>query len=339
MKPIVDKFNRQIKDLRISITDKCNFRCPYCMPADVYKKDYRFLTHSQLLRYEEIERIARIFTGLGVRKIRITGGEPLLRVGIENLVGLLSEIEDLEDLTLTTNGYLLKKKAKSLRDAGLKRLTVSLDSLDDEVFKKLNGTEFSVNKVLDGIYEAEICGFKPIKINVVVQRGINDESIQEMIGFFKERGHIIRFIEYMDVGNINNWKPEDVFSAEEIRQRIEDRFPIEPADPGGEGGVAERYLLKDGTGEIGIIASITRPFCIGCTRMRLSLDGRLYTCLFAQKGTDLKGPLRASASDEEIMDIIRNIWKVREDHYSELRAEILKKGFSKNKIEMFRIGG
>ena len=309
------------------------------MPADVYKKDYQFLTHTQLLRYEEIERIAGIFVGLGVGKIRITGGEPLLRAGIENLVGLLSSIEGLNDLTLTTNGYLLKKKAVQLKKAGLRRLTVSLDSLNEETFKKLNGREFSVKTVLEGIKAAENCGFKPVKINVVVQRGVNDGSIADIIQYFKGRGHIVRFIEYMDAGNINNWKLEDVFSADEILKAINEACPIEPVIKMYTGEVAKRYRFKDGSGEIGIIASVTRPFCGDCTRIRLSLDGKLYTCLFADKGTDLKDLLRSGASDKEIQDLVRKVWNEREDRYSELRAEMLMKNISKKKIEMFHIGG
>ena len=288
-----DKFGRPVRDLRVSVTDKCNFRCPYCMPAEIYGGRYEFLPKSELLTFEEIARLAGIFVELGVKKIRLTGGEPLVRNGLEKLVARLSAIHGIEDLTLTTNGYLLAQKAQVLRDAGLGRLTVSLDSLNDEVFKAMNGRGYGTERVLEGIRRAEEVGFSPIKINSVVQRGVNDHSVVELARRFKGTGHIVRFIEYMDVGNLNGWKLDHVVSADEIAEMINAEMPLEPVESNYKGEVALRYRYRDGGGEIGIIASVTKPFCGDCTRARLSTDGRLYTCLFASQGTDFRGPMRS----------------------------------------------
>ena len=334
---IKDVFGRPLKDLRISVTDRCNFRCPYCMPAEIYGDRYHFLPKAELLTFEEIERLTRIFVGMGVTKVRLTGGEPLLRTELEKLVAMLSKIEGIEDLTLTTNGFLLSQKAQALKEAGLQRVTVSLDSLDDVVFGRMNGRGYGTQRVLDGIQRAAEVGLQPIKINVVVQRGVNDHTIVDLARFFKDLGHIVRFIEYMDVGNLNGWKLDEVVSAEEMVERINQTIPLEAMDRSYRGEVALRYKHQDGTGEIGIIASVSQPFCGDCTRIRLSTDGKLVTCLFATEGTDLRSRLRDGASDDELMALIANVWSVRTDRYSEKRALLTEKRF--NKVEMYQIGG
>ena len=333
-----DRFGRPTRDLRISVTDRCNFRCPYCMPAEIYGEAYEFLPRAELLSFEEIARLTRIFVELGVVKIRLTGGEPLVRNGIEDLIALLARIEGVEDLTLTTNGYLLAQQAQALKDAGLRRVTVSLDSLDEEVFKEMNGRGYGIRRVLEGIRKAEEVGLSPIKINAVVQRGVNDHTILDLARRFKGTGHILRFIEYMDVGNLNGWKLDQVVSAAEIVEMISAEMPLEPIEQSYRGEVALRYRYRDGGGEIGIIASVTRPFCGDCTRSRLSTDGKLYTCLFASHGSDLRGPMRNGASDDDLRDLIAGIWGRREDRYSELRAFATPENRA-NKIEMYQIGG
>ena len=334
---IKDVFGRPLKDLRISVTDRCNFRCPYCMPAEIYGDRYHFLPKAELLTFEEIERLTRIFVGMGVTKVRLTGGEPLIRNEMEKLVAMLSKIEGIEDLTLTTNGFLLSQKAQALKEARLQRVTVSLDSLDDVVFGRMNGRGYGTQRVLEGIQRAAEVGLQPIKINVVVQRGVNDHTIVDLARFFKDLGHIVRFIEYMDVGNLNGWKLDEVVSAEEMVGRINQAMPLEAMDRSYRGEVALRYKYQEGTGEIGIIASVSQPFCGDCTRMRLSTDGKLITCLFATEGTDLRSPLRDGASDDELMALIANVWSVRTDRYSEERALLTEK--RSKKVEMYQIGG
>ena len=333
--PPVDRLGRPLRDLRISVTDRCNFRCVYCMPKEVFGSDYQFLERKELLTFEEIARLARVFVSLGVEKVRLTGGEPLVRRNLEHLIGMLAEIPGL-DLTLTTNGSLLTRKAVALKRAGLKRVTVSLDSLDDAVFMQMNDVDFPVSKVLDGIDAAAAAGLVPIKVNMVVKRGLNDASIVPMARFFRERGHILRFIEYMDVGHTNGWRMDDVVSAREIVERIGQVMPLEPADPNYRGEVAERWRYRDGSGEIGVIASVTQAFCRDCTRARLSTEGKLYTCLFATAGHDLRALLRGGASDSEIRDTVVAVWAKRTDRYSEIRTSQTTK---LEKIEMSYIGG
>ena len=337
MADLKDKFGRSMKDLRVSVTDRCNFRCPYCMPKEVYGERYQFLPRSQILTFEEIARVVRVFVGLGVNKVRLTGGEPLVRQGLEKLVAMLSTIDGIEDLTLTTNGYLLAQKAQALRDAGLRRVTVSLDSLNDEIFRQMNGKGYSIDRVLKGIEKAKEVGLGPIKINAVVQKAVNDHTIVDLARYFKGTDHIVRFIEYMDVGNLNGWRWDEVVPAEEVVRRFNAEMPIEPIDKNYRGEVAERYRYLDGDGEIGVIASVSKPFCGDCTRARLSTDGRLYTCLFASVGTDLRGPIRDGASDEELNNIITGVWNRRVDRYSEERASM--SGPTPQKIEMYQIGG
>ncbi len=330
-----DARGRPLRDLRISVTDRCNFRCVYCMPKEVFGKDYAFLERKELLTFEEIARIARIFRGLGIEKVRLTGGEPLVRRNLEHLIAMLSAIPGL-DLTLTTNGSNLAKKAKALKAAGLKRVSVSLDALDDPTFMRMNDVDFPVARVLEGIDAAAAAGLAPIKINMVVKRGVNEHGIVPMARFFREHGHILRFIEFMDVGATNGWRMDDVVSAREIVEMIDREMPLEPADPNYTGEVAERWRYRDGSGEIGVIASVTQAFCKDCTRARISTDGKLYTCLFATEGHDLRSLLRGGATDEEIESAIRNVWTRRTDRYSEIRTSqtaVLKK------IEMSYIGG
>ena len=336
---ILDTYGRAIHDLRISVTDRCNFRCPYCMPADIYGEKYTFLPRKDLLTFEEIAKVTKIFTRFGVRKIRLTGGEPLMREDIADLVGLLAEFDYVDDLALTTNGYLLPKFAMPLKQSGLSRISVSLDSLDDKVFKEMNGREYSVERVLSGIKAAEAAGFTQIKINAVVQRGINDHTLLDLVRYFWGTGHIVRFIEYMDVGNLNGWNLDHVVPAEEIIALINSKFPLEPVDPNYSGEVANRYRFKDGQSEIGVIASVTKPFCGGCTRIRLATDGRLFTCLFGTGGTDLREPLRSGATDDDLIAIITNVWKKRDDRYSEFRSRSTPQQPSPKKIEMYQIGG
>ena len=335
--PIVrDRLERPMRDLRISVMDRCNFRCPYCMPEDKYHKDFQFLRSSERLSFEEILRVAQIFAGLGVRKLRITGGEPLLRPNLPDLVGDLSRIEGIEDVALTTNGVLLAQHAAALKAAGLARVTVSLDSLDEKVFVAMNGGRGSRDRVLEGIREAINTGLTPLKVNAVVIRGVNDGTVLDLIDHFRGTGVIVRFIEYMDVGTINHWQLADTVPSRELVRMIGDRWPLQPVDSNYHGEVASRYAFADGQGEVGFISSVTEPFCGSCTRARLSSDGQLFTCLFAARGVDLKGPLRAGASDAELRHLITGVWQGRDDRYSELRAAL--RGGAE-KVEMYYIGG
>ena len=331
---VLDTLARPLRDLRISVTDRCNFRCVYCMPKEVFGRDYRFLPRRELLTFEEIERVSRVLVELGVHKLRITGGEPLLRRDLEVLVGRLAALGEL-DVTLTTNGALLSQKARALADAGLTRVTVSLDSLDDEVFRAMNDVDFPVARVLAGIDAAAGAGL-PVKVNVVVKRGLNDDSVLDLARRFRGTGHVVRFIEFMDVGASNGWRMDDVVPAAEIVAAIGAEFPLEPLDPAYRGEVAERYRYRDGAGEIGVIASVTQPFCGDCTRARLSADGKLYTCLFAVRGHDLRAVLRSGVGDDEIETAIRAIWTRRTDRYSELRTADTG---GLRKVEMSYIGG
>ena len=333
---INDRFDRPFRDLRISVTDRCNFRCTYCMPAEIFGEKYQFLPKAKLLTFEEITRLAQLLIGLGAVKIRLTGGEPLVRNNVEQLVSMISKLSGLEDLTMTTNGYLLPQKAQLLKDAGLNRISISLDSLDEETFKLMNGRGFSTSKVLEGISAAEKVGFSPLKINVVVQRNINDSSILDMARYFKERGHTVRFIEYMDVGNLNGWKMDEVVTAKEIVDLIHREMPVEPVTSTYHGEVANRYRYLDGSGELGVIASVTKPFCGECTRLRLSPEGELFTCLFGTSGTDIREHVRSAASDDEIETVIRKTWATRADRYSEKRTS---KTELRRKVEMYHIGG
>ncbi|NML24822.1 GTP 3',8-cyclase MoaA [Zoogloea dura] len=332
---LLDSRGRAVKDLRISVTDRCNFRCVYCMPKSVFDKDYAFLPRTSLLSFEEITRLARLFAAHGVTKIRLTGGEPLLRRNLEQLIEQLVRIPDME-VTLTTNGVLLPRKAAALRDAGLRRLTVSLDSLDDATFRVMNDMDVPVAEVLHGIEAARAAGLGPIKINMVVKRGLNDQEILPMARHFRGSGHILRFIEFMDVGSSNGWRMDDVVPSGEVLQRIHAEFPLQPVDPNYTGEVAERWRYLDGQGEIGVISSVTQAFCSSCTRARLSTEGSLYTCLFAQSGHDLRSLLRAGHSDAEVSAVIGRIWNSRGDRYSELRTA---ETAALPKIEMSYIGG
>jgi GTP 3',8-cyclase len=331
----VDAFGRPLHDLRISITDRCNFRCVYCMPKEVFGRDYEFLPRAQLLTFEEIERLARAFVANGVRKLRITGGEPLVRRDVERLIAMLAAIDGELDLTLTTNGALLPQKAQALADAGLKRVTVSLDSLDDATFRAMNDVDFPVQGVLDGIEAAAAAGL-PVKVNAVVKRGLNDDGIIDLARQFRGTPHVLRFIEFMDVGHTNGWRMDDVVPAREILERIGAEFPLEPVDAAYRGEVARRWRYADGAGEVGVIASVTQPFCGDCTRARLSADGRLFTCLFAVKGHDLRALVRSGTSDAELAAHVEGIWSKRADRYSELRSA---KTADLPKIEMSYIGG
>jgi GTP 3',8-cyclase len=331
---LLDTLGRPMRDLRISVTDRCNFRCVYCMPREVFDAGHEFLPHSAILSFEEIARLARIFVGLGVQKIRLTGGEPLVRKQLPRLVGMLSELD--VEMTLTTNGSLLAKHARALKEAGLDRVTVSLDSLDEATFQAMNDADFPVAKVIDGIEAAATAGLAPVKINMVVKRGTNDGDIVAMAKRWRGTGHIIRFIEYMDVGSSNGWRMDDVVPSAEVVRRIGDVWPLEPVDPGYTGEVAERWRYKDGAGEIGVISSVTQAFCSECTRMRLSTEGSLYTCLFAQSGHDLKALVRGGASDDAIRNEIAAVWQQRSDRYSEIRTS---QTSSLRKVEMSYIGG
>ena len=332
---VTDRLGRPLRDLRISVTDRCNFRCVYCMPKEVFGKDHQFIEHRELLTFEEIARLARIFARRGIEKIRLTGGEPLVRRNLERLIEMLAAIPGL-DLTLTTNGSLLAKKAQALKAAGLKRITVSLDSLDDAVFMKMNDVNFPVARVLEGIDAAAAAGLNPIKINMVVKRGVNDDSILPMARHFRGSGYTLRFIEYMDVGHTNGWRMDDVVTAKEIVAMINAEAPLEPVDPNYRGEVATRWRYRDGSGEIGVIASVTQAFCRDCTRARLSTEGRLYTCLFATAGHELKPLLRGGASDDAIFNSIDAVWRNRGDRYSEIRTAATA---PLQKIEMSYIGG
>jgi GTP 3',8-cyclase len=323
-----------LRDLRISVTDRCNFRCVYCMPKEVYGREHRFLERRELLTFEEIARLARVFVEQGVTKLRITGGEPLVRRDLEQLIALLAELD--VDLTLTTNASLLPQKAQALADAGLRRITVSLDSLDDAQFRALNDVDFPVDRVLEGIDAATAAGL-PVKVNAVVKRGANDDQIVPMAAFFRERGHTLRFIEYMDVGHTNGWRLDDVVPAKEIVGLLDDAFGVEPVDPGYRGEVARRWRYRDGKGEIGVIASVTQPFCGDCTRIRLSAEGKLFTCLFAVRGHDLRAVLRNGAGDEELEQAVRGVWRGRSDRYSERRSQAT--ADLRDRVEMSYIGG
>jgi cyclic pyranopterin phosphate synthase len=332
---LTDTLGRPVRDLRISVTDRCNFRCVYCMPKEIYGRGYEFLERRELLTFEEIARLARAFASVGVEKIRLTGGEPLLRREIERLVEMLAEIPGL-DLTLTTNGSLLPQKAESLAAAGLQRVTVSLDSLDDETFRNMNDVDFPVERVLAGIDAAAAAGLAPVKINAVVKRGVNEHSVLPMARYFRGTGQIVRFIEYMDVGHTNGWRLDDVVPAAEIVAAIDAELPLEPVAPRYPGEVAQRFRYRDGSGEIGVIASVTQPFCGNCTRARLSAEGRLYTCLFATTGHDLRALVRSGADEKELSDAIAAVWRVRTDRYSELRSA---ETAGLQKVEMSYIGG
>jgi len=339
MEPLLDRLGRPLETLRISITDRCNFRCVYCMPKEVFGREYAFLERRELLTLEELARVTGVFAGLGVQTVRITGGEPLVRRNVEVLVELLAAIRRPDgsplELALTTNGSLLAQKAKALASAGLSRVTVSLDSLDDEAFRAMNDVGFPVQRVLEGIDAAAAAGL-PIKVNAVVKRGANDGDVLSLAEHFRGSGHVLRFIEYMDVGSTNGWRLEDVVSADEIVRRISDRWPLEPVEAERPDATARRWRYLDGAGEVGVVASVTQPFCGGCSRARLSAEGRLYTCLFGTRGHDLRAPLRLGASDEELVEQLRSIWTRRTDRYSELRTA---ETGALPKVEMSYIGG
>ncbi len=333
--PLIDTLNRPLRDLRISVTDRCNFRCVYCMPKELFGTDYQFLDRDQVLTFEEITRLTRIFVGHGVKKIRLTGGEPIVRKDLPELIAMLADIPNL-DLTMTTNGSLLRKFAGSLKTAGLKRVTVSLDSLDNTIFKSMNDVDFPVEKVIEGMEAAAEAGLGPIKVNMVVKRGVNENSILPMARFFREKGYILRFIEYMDVGHSNGWRMDDVVPASEIVKLINAEMPLESADPNYPGEVAGRWRYKDGKGEVGMIASVTQAFCRDCNRARITAEGQLYTCLFAIKGHDFRARLRDGTSDDDISQEIVRVWNKRADRYSEIRSE---NTISLPKVEMSHIGG
>ena len=339
MEPLLDRLGRPLETLRVSITDRCNFRCVYCMPKEVFGRDYAFLERRELLTFEELTRVVGVFAGLGVRTVRITGGEPLVRRNVEHLVELLAAIDtpqgDKLELALTTNGSALAQKAEVLAAAGLSRVTVSLDSLDDAAFRAMNDVDFPVQRVLEGIDAAAAAGL-PVKVNAVVKRGANDGDVLALAEHFRGSGHVLRFIEYMDVGSTNGWRLEDVVSAEEIIQRVGERWPLEPVAVERPDATARRWRYLDGAGEIGVVASVTQPFCGGCSRARLSAEGRLYTCLFAAQGHDLRAPLRLGASDEELAEQLSTLWTRRTDRYSELRTA---ETGSLTKVEMSYIGG
>jgi cyclic pyranopterin phosphate synthase len=333
---VLDTRSRPLRDLRISVTDRCNFRCTYCMPKEIFGRDYAFLPRAELLSFEEITRLASVFADQGVTKIRLTGGEPLLRRDLERLVEMLAGISGIDDVALTTNGTALAAKAQALRNAGLARVTVSLDAIDDETFGAMNDVSFPVTRVLDGIDAAAQAGLSPVKINMVVKRGVNDHAIVPMADHFRNTGHILRFIEYMDVGTTNGWCLDDVVPAVEIRNAIHASWPLEPLTANYPGEVANRYRYLDGAGEIGLITSVTQPFCSGCTRARISAEGKLHTCLFASHGHDLRALLRNGATDQELAERLRSIWTVRTDRYSEARSA---ETAPTQKVEMSYIGG
>ncbi|MED5429724.1 MAG: GTP 3',8-cyclase MoaA [Chloroflexota bacterium] len=332
----LDKLSRPLRDLRVSVTDRCNFRCPYCMPAEIYGERYEFLPRNDLLTFEEITRIVKLSTQLGVKKVRLTGGEPLVRQDVVELVSMIANLDGIEDFAMTTNAYLLSGMAESLKKAGLQRITVSLDSIDDEVFKKMNGRGFGTAKVIDGIAAAKEGGLDRIKMNAVVQKGINDNTLVELASWCRDNGYTPRFIEYMDVGTLNDWKLDEVLSASDIVKIIEGEFSVTPIESSYRGEVAKRYRYKDGKGEFGVISSVTQPFCGDCTRLRLSPEGQIVTCLFADGGTDLRGPMRSDIPDEELLNIMSGTWSNREDRYSEIRTSMTS---PKKKVEMYHIGG
>ena len=337
--PTIDQLSRPLRDLRISLIDRCNFRCPYCMPEDQYHHAYNFLDKKEWLTFDEINRLVRIFVSLGVKKVRLTGGEPLLRPNIHELIPQLSAIQGVDDFALTTNGSMLFDQAQLLKSAGLKRLTVSLDTLDPEIFSRMSGGRGQVKDVLDGIKKAEEVGFASIKINTVVQRGVNDHTLLDLVKYFRGTNHVVRFIEYMDVGNQNKWDYKSVMPSSEIIKLIDAQFPLEKIQGTENGETSERYRFKDVQGEIGFISSVSHAFCGTCNRLRLSADGKMYTCLFAQHGTDLKEHLRNGADDEFLAHLIRITWMKREDRYSELRSEIRQNYKQSPKVEMYHIGG
>jgi cyclic pyranopterin phosphate synthase len=336
---VSDTLGRPLQDLRISLLDQCNFRCPYCMPEAEYTEDYQFLTRRQRLSHDEIFRVARIAVGLGVTKLRLTGGEPLLDKNVASLVSQMSKLRGVDDLALTTNGVLLAPVAQSLADAGLHRVTISLDSMDEEVFSRMSGNRGEVARVLEGIEAAEKSGLTPIKINVVVQRGVNDHTVLDVLDHFRGSGHIVRLIEYMDVGNRNGWRLDQVVPSRELLNLIQANWPLRAAGRNYPGEVASRYKFLDGAGEVGFISSVTEPFCGACSRARLSADGTLYTCLFATAGTSLMEPIRSGASDAELADILRKVWSKRKDRYSEMREPIAAERPLVSKVEMYRMGG
>lgn len=333
--PPRDRLDRPLRDLRISVTDRCNFRCPYCMPREAFGEGFRFLPREALLTFEEIERVTRILHRLGVRKVRLTGGEPLLRRDLPALVKKLAALPEI-DLALTTNGSLLAKQAEALAAAGLRRVTVSLDALNEEVFRRLNDVDVPLSRVLEGIAAAAGCGLTPLKLNCVVRRGWNENQILPLVEFARREGYVVRFIEYMDVGTTNGWRLDDVVSAKEIRATIEAAYPLEALPPHHLGEVARRFRFRDGGGEVGFIASVSQPFCGDCTRLRLAADGRLFTCLFATQGYDLKSLLRAGADDETLDRALRDLWSRREDRYSELRSAATR---ALPRVEMSYVGG
>ena len=333
---LVDRLGRPLRDLRISVTDRCNFRCRYCMPREVFGADFEFLPREEILSFEEIARLTSIFAGLGVRKIRLTGGEPTLRADLPTLVRLLKQAAPEVEVALTTNGSLLDRLAQPLAEAGLDRLAVSLDTLDDETFRAMNDADFPVARVLEGIDAAVAAGLTPVKVNAVIKRGVNDAGVVDLARHFKGSGRILRFIEYMDVGTTNGWRLDDVVPARELVERIDAALPIEPVEPSYRGEVAKRWRYRDGAGEIGFITSVSAPFCGDCTRARISADGSLYTCLFAVAGTDLRGPLRAGVDDAAIDELLRDVWGLREDRYSDLRAG---NTAGLERVEMSYIGG
>jgi len=332
----LDKLSRPLRDLRVSVTDRCNFRCPYCMPAEIYGERYEFLPRNDLLTFEEIARVVLLSTQLGVKKVRLTGGEPLVRQDVVELVSMIANLDGIEDFAMTTNAYLLSGMAESLKKAGLQRITVSLDSIDDEVFRKMNGRGFGTAKVIDGIAAAKEAGLDPIKINAVVQKGINDNTLVELAGWCRDNGYTPRFIEYMDVGTLNDWKLDEVLPAADIVGIIGKEFPIKPIESSYRGEVAKRYSYDDGKGEFGVISSVTQPFCGDCTRLRLSPEGQIVTCLFADGGTDLRGPMRDGITDKGLLSIMSGTWTNREDRYSEIRTSMTS---PRKKVEMYHIGG
>ena len=343
LKGITDKLDRPVRDLRISVTDRCNFRCTYCMPAEIFGEKYEFLPRPHILSFEEIKRLAKIFAFAGVSKLRITGGEPLVRANLPELISGLSSIDGIDDIAMTTNGYLLAKYAQELKDAGLNRLTISLDAINEDIFKKMSGRTQGPKNTLEGIKIASELGFDPIKINVVVQRGVNDNTLVDTARYFKGTGAIVRFIEFMDVGTKNGWELSQVVTSEEVIDMIGAKFPLEAIEANYDGEVASRYRYLDGEGEIGVISSVSDPFCGSCSRARLSTDGKLVTCLFATGGIDLKSALRSDASDADIAEIIAKVWNGRDDRYSDLRSKNTEfntgSSIDGDKVEMYYIGG
>ncbi|MCH2472754.1 MAG: GTP 3',8-cyclase MoaA [Gammaproteobacteria bacterium] len=336
--PIRDQLGRAIKDLRISVMDRCNFRCVYCMPEDKFHPGFKFLPSKERLSFDEMFRLVKIFTKLGVSKIRITGGEPLLRVNLTDFIGDLSTLDRVDDIALTTNGVLLKKYAHELKASGLNRITISLDSIDPDEFRLMTGNRGDIKRVLDGISEAQVAGFEKIKINAVIKRGVNNKNILNMVDYFKDQPVILRFIEYMDVGNINQWQQKETVPSSEIIELISNKWPISPIKENYEGEVASRYIFDDLGTEIGFISSVTNPFCGGCTRARLSSDGKLYNCLFASTGADIKSWIRSGMDDYEIEDRLVSIWRKRDNRYSELRY-LKQNDADEEKVEMYYIGG